>query len=87
MKKKKKGSKRKRYYRKKLRGTKNNWTREEGSRQKQKREKQREKDYKEREEIDSILKQIDRETSQGSRDYALLATMFNTGAVCRRSLI
>jgi len=37
-------------------------------------------DYLEREEIDSILKAIDRTTPRGSRDYALLATMFNTGA-------
>jgi integrase/recombinase XerD len=37
-------------------------------------------DYGEREEIDSILKAIDRTTLKGSRDYALLATMFNTGA-------
>jgi site-specific recombinase XerD len=45
-----------------------------------KRAPQRAIDYMEREEIDSILKPIDRATSQGSRDYALLATMFNTGA-------
>jgi site-specific recombinase XerD len=36
-------------------------------------------DYLEYEEIDSILKAIDRTTLQGTRDYALLATMFNTG--------
>jgi integrase/recombinase XerD len=36
-------------------------------------------DYLEYEEIDSILKAIDRTTRQGVRDYALLATMFNTG--------
>lgn len=36
-------------------------------------------DYLEYEEIDSILKAIDRTTPQGIRDYALLATMFNTG--------
>ncbi len=36
-------------------------------------------DYLEYEEIDSILKAIDRTTSQGVRDYALLSTMFNTG--------
>ena len=36
-------------------------------------------DYLEYEEIDSILKAIDRTTPQGVRDYALLATMFNTG--------
>jgi site-specific recombinase XerD len=37
-------------------------------------------DYLEYEEIDSILKAINRTTAQGARDYALLATMFNTGA-------
>jgi len=37
-------------------------------------------DYLEYEEIDSILKAIDRTTAQGAPDYALLATMFNTGA-------
>ena len=36
-------------------------------------------DYLEREEIESILKAIDRAIPQGVRDYALLATMFNTG--------
>jgi site-specific recombinase XerD len=36
-------------------------------------------DYLEYEEIDSILRAIDRATLQGTRDYALLATMFNTG--------
>jgi integrase/recombinase XerD len=45
-----------------------------------KRAPQRAIDYLEREEIDSILKAIDRTTPRGSRDYALLATMFNTGA-------
>jgi len=45
-----------------------------------KRAPQRAIDYLEREEIDSILKAIDRTTLLGSRDYALLATMFNTGA-------
>src|SRR5438876_8349238 len=45
-----------------------------------KRAQQRAIDYLEYEEIDSILKAIDRATLQGSRDYALLATMFNTGA-------
>jgi integrase/recombinase XerD len=45
-----------------------------------KRAPQRAIDYLEREEIDSILKAIDRTTPLGSRDYALLATMFNTGA-------
>lgn len=37
-------------------------------------------DYLEYEEIDSILKAVNRTTTQGARDYALLATMFNTGA-------
>jgi integrase/recombinase XerD len=36
-------------------------------------------DYLEYEEVDAILKAINRATLQGSRDYALLATMFNTG--------
>jgi integrase/recombinase XerD len=45
-----------------------------------KRARQRATDYLEYEEIDSILKAINRATLQGSRDYALLATMFNTGA-------
>ena len=45
-----------------------------------KRTPQRAIDYLERPEIDSILKAIDRTTPKGSRDYALLATMFNTGA-------
>ena len=45
-----------------------------------KRAKQRVIDYLEYEEIDSILKAINRATPRGSRDYALLATMFNTGA-------
>jgi len=36
-------------------------------------------DYLEYEEVDSILKAIDRTTPQGVRDYALMATMFNTG--------
>ena len=45
-----------------------------------KRAQQRAIDYLEYEEIDSILKAIDRTTWQGDRDYALLATMFNTGA-------
>ena len=35
--------------------------------------------YLEYDEIDSILKAIDRTTPQGVRDYALIATMFNTG--------
>jgi integrase/recombinase XerD len=37
-------------------------------------------DYLEWEEIDAILKAIDRTAPQGTRDYILLATMFNTGA-------
>ena len=37
-------------------------------------------DYLEREEVDAILKAIDRTTPQGTRDYVLLSTMFNTGA-------
>jgi site-specific recombinase XerD len=45
-----------------------------------KRARQRAIDYLEYEEIDSILKAINRATLQGSRNYALLATMFNTGA-------
>jgi integrase/recombinase XerD len=45
-----------------------------------KRVRQRVIDYLEYEEIDSILKAINRATLQGNRDYALLATMFNTGA-------
>ncbi len=45
-----------------------------------KRAAQRTIDYLEREEIDSVLKAIDRSTPLGSRDYVLLATMFNTGA-------
>jgi integrase/recombinase XerD len=45
-----------------------------------KRAAQRAIDYLEREEIESILKTIDGTTPKGRRDYALLATMFNTGA-------
>lgn len=45
-----------------------------------KRARQRVIDYLEYEEIDSILQAINRTTTQGARDYALLATMFNTGA-------
>lgn len=44
-----------------------------------KRTRQRAIDYLEYEEMDAILKAINRATPQGSRDYALLATMFNTG--------
>jgi integrase/recombinase XerD len=36
--------------------------------------------YLEYEEIDAVLKAVNRGTAKGSRDYALLATMFNTGA-------
>jgi integrase/recombinase XerD len=45
-----------------------------------KRTQQRVIDYLEYDEIDSVLKAIDRATAKGSRDYVLLATMFNTGA-------
>jgi integrase/recombinase XerD len=45
-----------------------------------KRARQRVIDYLEYEEIESILQAIDRTTTKGARDYALLATMFNTGA-------
>jgi integrase/recombinase XerD len=58
-----------------------------------KRAQQRVIDYLEYEEIDSVLKAIDRTTAKGNRDYVLLATMFNTGArvqeiadVCARDL-
>src|SRR5215470_13520224 len=44
-----------------------------------KRARQRAIDYLEYEEIEAILKTINRTSMQGSRDYALLATMFNTG--------
>jgi site-specific recombinase XerD len=36
-------------------------------------------EYLEHEEIQSILTAVDRSTSDGRRDYALIATMFNTG--------
>ena len=45
-----------------------------------KRARQRVIDYLEYDEIESVLQAIDRNTTQGARDYALLATMFNTGA-------
>jgi site-specific recombinase XerD len=45
-----------------------------------KRAEQRTIDYLEREEVDSILKAIDRTPTLGRRNYALLSTMFNTGA-------
>jgi integrase/recombinase XerD len=44
-----------------------------------KRGSQRVIDYLEREEIESILKTIERTTLSGTRDYTLFATMFNTG--------
>jgi len=44
-----------------------------------KRAQQRAIDYLEYEEVDSILKAINRASSLGRRDYALLATMFNSG--------
>jgi integrase/recombinase XerD len=37
-------------------------------------------EYFEHDEIRAILDSVDRRSSQGSRDYALLALMFNTGA-------
>jgi hypothetical protein len=37
-------------------------------------------EYLEHEEIEAILGAVDRGTADGRRDYALLATMFNTGA-------
>ncbi|RLA52275.1 MAG: integrase [Gammaproteobacteria bacterium] len=37
-------------------------------------------DYLEYEEIRAVLESVDRATPKGQRDYALLATMFNTGA-------
>jgi len=37
-------------------------------------------DYLEYEEICAVLESVDRATVDGRRDYALLATMFNTGA-------
>lgn len=45
-----------------------------------KRTRQRAIDYLEYDEIDAILKTIDRSSLRGNRDYALLAAMFNTGA-------
>jgi site-specific recombinase XerD len=45
-----------------------------------KRTQQRVVDYLEYEEIESVLKAINRTTQQGARDYALVSTMFNTGA-------
>jgi integrase/recombinase XerD len=37
-------------------------------------------EYLDRDEIDALLKSIDRSTGSGRRDYALFALMFNTGA-------
>ncbi len=45
-----------------------------------KRADQRTIDYPEYEEIQAVLEAVDRTTQAGRRDYALLATMFNTGA-------
>lgn len=45
-----------------------------------KRADQRTVDYLEYEEIQAVLEAVDRSTDTGRRDYALLATMFNTGA-------
>ena len=45
-----------------------------------KRAAQRVIDYLDRAEIETILATVDRKTADGRRDYALLATMFNTGA-------
>ena len=45
-----------------------------------KRKEQRVIEYLDRGEIDTVLSGIDRTDSLGCRDYALLATMFNTGA-------
>ena len=45
-----------------------------------KRADQRVIEYLDRNEIEAILKRMDRSTMDGRRDYALLATMFNTGA-------
>jgi integrase/recombinase XerD len=44
-----------------------------------KRTRQRAIDYLEYEEIEAILKKINRATPRGMRDYALVVTMFNTG--------
>jgi integrase/recombinase XerD len=45
-----------------------------------KRADQRVIEYLDRAEIEAILTRMDRSTTDGRRDYALLATMFNTGA-------
>jgi integrase/recombinase XerD len=45
-----------------------------------KRAAQRVIEYLDRTEIDAVLARVDRSTTDGRRDYALLTTMFNTGA-------
>ena len=45
-----------------------------------KRASQRSIQYLEYDEIDAVLNAVDRATREGRRDYAMLATMFNTGA-------
>jgi site-specific recombinase XerD len=45
-----------------------------------KRARQRAIEYLEHDEIEAVLARIDRKARNGERDYALLATMFNTGA-------
>lgn len=45
-----------------------------------KRSQHRSIDYLEYEELEAVLSTVDRSTADGRRDYALLATMFNTGA-------
>jgi integrase/recombinase XerD len=45
-----------------------------------KRADQRVIEYLDRPEIEAVLARVDRSTADGRRDYALLATMFNTGA-------
>jgi len=45
-----------------------------------KRTDQRVIEYLDRSEIEAVLTRVDRSTSNGRRDYALLSTMFNTGA-------
>jgi integrase/recombinase XerD len=44
-----------------------------------KRADQRVIEYLDRTEIEAVLAQVDRSTTNGRRDYALLSTMFNTG--------
>jgi integrase/recombinase XerD len=50
-----------------------------------KRARSRPVEYLEFEEIQAVLTTIDRTTADGRRDYALLATMFNTGARVKKS--